>query len=70
MDYIEDIAVKRMQKVIGKTVKKDDELLESLDFDAGGITLPFFSASDKNLFLCGADFPSFPNTILLSFNNI
>jgi hypothetical protein len=23
MDYIEDIAVKRMQKVIGKTVKKD-----------------------------------------------
>jgi adenine-specific DNA-methyltransferase len=38
MDYIEDIAVKRMQKVIGKTVKKDDELLESLDFDAGGIS--------------------------------
>jgi adenine-specific DNA-methyltransferase len=34
MDYIEDIAVKRMQKVIGATVKKDGELLESLDFDA------------------------------------
>jgi adenine-specific DNA-methyltransferase len=32
MDYIEDIAVKRMQKVIGATVKKDGELLESLDF--------------------------------------
>jgi adenine specific DNA methylase Mod len=49
MDYIEDVAVKRMQKVIGTTVKKDGELF---------------------LFLCGADFPSFPNTILLSFNNI
>ncbi|VVH57300.1 Type III restriction-modification system methylation subunit (EC, partial [uncultured Gammaproteobacteria bacterium] len=38
MDYIEDIAVKRMQKVIGTTVKKDGELLESLDFDSGGIS--------------------------------
>ena len=38
MDYIEDIAVKRMQKVIGKKVKKDGELLESLDFDTGGIS--------------------------------
>jgi adenine-specific DNA-methyltransferase len=27
-----------MQKVIGETVKKDGELLESLDFDAGGIS--------------------------------
>jgi adenine-specific DNA-methyltransferase len=36
MDYIEDVAVKRMQKVIGTTVKKDGELLESLDFDSGG----------------------------------
>jgi adenine-specific DNA-methyltransferase len=38
MDYIEDIAVKRMQKVIGKKVKKDGELLESVDFDTGGIS--------------------------------
>ncbi len=38
MDYIEDIAVKRMQKVIGKTIKKDGELLESVDFDTGGIS--------------------------------
>ncbi len=38
MDYIEDIAVKRMQKVIGKTVKKDGELLERVDFDNGGIS--------------------------------
>jgi adenine-specific DNA-methyltransferase len=27
-----------MQKVIGTTVKKDGELLESLDFDGGGIS--------------------------------
>jgi adenine-specific DNA-methyltransferase len=38
MDYIEDIAVKRMQKVIGTTVKKDGELLDSVDFDNGGIS--------------------------------
>jgi adenine-specific DNA-methyltransferase len=38
MDYIEDIAVKRMQKVIGKQTKKDGELLESVDFDNGGIS--------------------------------
>lgn len=38
MDYIEDIAVKRMQKVIGETVKKDGELLEGLAFDNGGIS--------------------------------
>ena len=38
MDYIEDIAVKRMQKVISETVKKDGELLESVAFDNGGIS--------------------------------
>jgi adenine-specific DNA-methyltransferase len=38
MDYIEDIAVKRMQKVIGKKTKKDGELLERVDFDNGGIS--------------------------------
>ncbi len=38
MDYIEDIAVKRMQKVIGEKVKKDGELLASVDFDNGGIS--------------------------------
>ncbi len=38
MDYIEDIAVKRMQKVIGEKVKKDGELLEAVDFDTGGIS--------------------------------
>jgi adenine-specific DNA-methyltransferase len=38
MDYIEDIAVKRMSKVIGEKVKKDGELLESVDFDTGGIS--------------------------------
>ncbi len=38
MDYIEDIAVKRMQKVIGSRVKKDGELLDSVAFDTGGIS--------------------------------
>jgi len=38
MDYIEDIAVARMQKVIGEKVKKDGELLESVEFDNGGIS--------------------------------
>lgn len=38
MDYIEDIAVKRMQKVIGTTIKKDGELLESVNCDNGGIS--------------------------------
>jgi adenine-specific DNA-methyltransferase len=38
MDYIEDIAVKRMQKVIGTQTKKDGELLDSVDFDNGGIS--------------------------------
>ena len=38
MDYIEDIAVERMKKVIGKEVKKDGELLESAEFDNGGIS--------------------------------
>ncbi len=38
MDYIEDIAVKRMQKVIGKKTKKDGELLDRVDFDNGGIS--------------------------------
>jgi adenine-specific DNA-methyltransferase len=38
MDYIEDIAVKRMQKVIGTTVRKDGELLDSVAFDGGGIS--------------------------------
>jgi adenine-specific DNA-methyltransferase len=38
MDYIEDIAVKRMQKVIGTQTKKNGELLDSVDFDNGGIS--------------------------------
>ncbi len=38
MDYIEGIAVKRMQKIIGKKTKKDGELLERVDFDNGGIS--------------------------------
>ncbi len=38
MDYIEDIAVKRMQKVIGEKINKDGELLEKVEFDNGGIS--------------------------------
>ena len=38
MDYIETIAVERLKKVIGKNVKKADELLASLEFDTGGIS--------------------------------
>ena len=38
MDYIETVAVERLKKVIGKNVKKADELLASLEFDTGGIS--------------------------------
>jgi adenine-specific DNA-methyltransferase len=39
MDYIEDIAVKRMQKVIGTTVRKDGELLDSVALPAKSFSL-------------------------------
>ena len=38
MDYIENVAVERLKKVVGKTTKKDDELLKSVEFDTGGIS--------------------------------
>ena len=38
MDYIETVAVARLKKVIGRNAKKADELLESLEFDTGGIS--------------------------------
>ena len=38
MDYIETVAVERLKKVIGRNAKKADELLESLEFDIGGIS--------------------------------
>ncbi len=38
MDYIEDITLKRMKKVIGQKVKKEGELLETMEYDQGGIS--------------------------------
>ncbi|RCW28792.1 adenine-specific DNA-methyltransferase [Marinilabilia salmonicolor] len=38
MDYINSVSVERLKKVIGKTEKQDGELLESIDFDNGGIS--------------------------------
>ena len=38
MDYIQDITVQRMSKVIGKRLKKKGELLEQIEFDEGGVS--------------------------------
>jgi len=37
MDYVEDITVERLKKVIGKKVEKEDKLLEEIEYDIGGI---------------------------------
>jgi adenine-specific DNA-methyltransferase len=42
-----------MQKVIGTTVKKDGELLESLDFDSGGISKKGGRQGGGGVFLIG-----------------
>ena len=38
MDYVEDITVERLKKVIGKKVEKEDKLLEEIEYDIGGIS--------------------------------
>ena len=38
MDYIENITVERLKKVIGKKVKPKDKLIEELEYDQGGIS--------------------------------
>lgn len=38
MDYIENISVERLKKVIGRTVKPEDKLIEELEYDQGGIS--------------------------------
>lgn len=38
MDYIKNISVERLKKVIGKRTKPKGELLEKLEFDEGGIS--------------------------------
>ncbi len=38
LDYINEVSVPRLKKVIGSVIKKDGELLESNEYDKGGIT--------------------------------
>jgi len=38
MDYIEKITLKRLKKVIGKKVKKENKMTEKLEYDTGGIS--------------------------------
>lgn len=38
MDYIENITVERLKKVIGEKIKPKDKLIEELEYDKGGIS--------------------------------
>ena len=38
MDYVEDITVEWLKKVIGKKVENEDKLLEEIEYDTGGIS--------------------------------
>jgi adenine-specific DNA-methyltransferase len=38
MDYVDDITVERLKKVIGKKAKKDGRMFEELEYDTGGIS--------------------------------
>lgn len=38
MDYIENITVERLKKVIGKNVQKDGKMFDELEYDQGGIS--------------------------------
>ncbi len=38
MDYVENITIERLKKVIGKRVKKDGKMFEEIEFDTGGIS--------------------------------
>ena len=38
MDYVKDITVERLKKVIGKRIKKDDEMFKAIEYDTGGIS--------------------------------
>jgi len=38
MDYIEDITVERLKKVVGKTVRKEGKLIDELEYDQGGVS--------------------------------
>ena len=38
MDYVENITIERLKKVIGKKGKKDGKMFEELEYDTGGIS--------------------------------
>jgi len=38
MDYIEEITVERLKKVVGKKVKPEERLLEEIQYDTGGVS--------------------------------
>ncbi|MFZ4858066.1 MAG: DNA methyltransferase [Desulfuromonadaceae bacterium] len=38
MDYIENITVERLKKVIGKNVKQEGKMFEELEYDQGGVS--------------------------------
>jgi adenine-specific DNA-methyltransferase len=38
MDYVKDITVERLKKVIGKRIEKDGEMLKAIEYDTGGIS--------------------------------
>ncbi len=38
MDYVDTVTVERLKKVVGRKVVKDGELIDSIDYDTGGIS--------------------------------
>jgi adenine-specific DNA-methyltransferase len=38
MYYVEDIAVERLKKIVGKKIKKKDKFIDEIEFDEGGIS--------------------------------
>ncbi len=38
MDYVKDITVERLKKVIGKRIKKDGGMFKAIEYDTGGIS--------------------------------
>jgi len=38
MGYVENITIERLKKVIGKKVKRENQLLEEIEYDTGGIS--------------------------------
>ena len=38
MDYVEEVSIERLKKVIGKPIKKKEQMFGELDYDKGGIS--------------------------------